>query len=134
MCLLMTKCAHVMRVDATGAVLSANGIVISPTGIRVGASGAVLGSVGLDINPTLITIGAADHSKVALGFSIAPSIIKVLCAALAASRRSRLKCLRCTCKGQADGVSVTCMHVAISRPVWSPCIRADVRDLFLGLS
>ena len=118
----MTECAHVMRVDATGAVLSANGIVISPTGVRVGASGAVLGSVGLDINPTLITIGAADHSKVALGFSIAPSIIKVLCAALAASRCSRLQCLCCTCEEQADGISITCTHIAISRPVWAPCI------------
>ncbi len=63
--------------NVTGAVLSAQGVVISPTGIRVGAVGAVLGSVGLDINPTLITIGAVDQSQVAVGFSIAPSIIKV---------------------------------------------------------
>ena len=77
-----TSCDGVSNV--AGAVLSAQGLVVSPTGIRVGAVGAVLGSVGLDINPTLITIGTADQSRVAVGFSIAPSIIKVRHALLAA--------------------------------------------------
>ena len=94
-CLITSRelSAHLTRSEgvnnAAGAVLSAQGLVFSPTGIRVGAVGAVLGSVGLDINPTLITIGAADQSRVAVGFSIAPSIIKVCHPVLAALNKQQ---------------------------------------------
>lgn len=74
--------------DGTGAVVSAQGLVFSPTAVRAGPVGAALGAVGLDIVPTLITIGATDQSKVALGFSIAPSIIKVCCAPACRTARS----------------------------------------------